>query len=62
MTITIDIIERGQMPVNDKGETLRFLKTALPTTPRTRASDRRLHGRELFSQEMEIAQLGNFRP
>ena len=29
MTITIDIIERGEMPVNDKGETLRFPKNGV---------------------------------
>lgn len=59
VTITIDIIERGEMPVNDKGETLRFPKNGvaynIPGRARVTAG---YMGRELFSQEMEIAQLG----
>ncbi len=59
VTVTVSIIERGEMPVNDKGEELRFPKGGvaytIPGRARVTASYR---GRDLFSGEMELAQLG----
>lgn len=59
ITVTVKVIERGEMPVNDKGEELRFPKGGvaytIPGRARVTASYR---GRDLFSQEMELAQLG----
>lgn len=59
LVITVDILERGEMPVNDKGEELRFPKNGvaynIPGRARISVS---FKGREVASQEMEIAQLG----
>jgi len=57
--LTVEVIERGEMPVNEKGEQLRFPKNGvayrIPGRARITAS---CQGRDLFSEEMEIAQLG----
>lgn len=59
ITLTVNVIERGEMPVNDKGETLRFPKNGvayrIPGRAQVTASYR---GSQLFDAEMEIAQFG----
>lgn len=59
VVISIDILERGEMPVNDKGEVLRFPKNGvaynIPGRARITATYR---GNKMFESEMEIAQLG----
>lgn len=59
ITLDIDILERGEAPVNEKGEELRFPKNgvpyAIPGRARISVSS---NGKKLFEQEMEIAQLG----
>lgn len=59
VTLSIDIIERGEMPVNDKGEALKFPKNGVAYTIPGRARVAiQYQGRQLFESEMEIAQLG----
>lgn len=57
--LTVEVTERGEMPVNEKGEELRFPKNGvayrIPGRARVTAS---YDGRDLFSNEMEIAQFG----
>ncbi|MCM1028424.1 MAG: DUF4831 family protein [Pseudoflavonifractor sp.] len=59
IVISVDILERGEYPVNDKGEALRFPKNGvaynIPGRARVSAS---YQGKTLFCEEMEMAQLG----
>ncbi len=59
VTITVDIIERGEMPVNDKGEELKFPKNGVAYTIPGRARVGVTYkGDKLFGGEMEVAQYG----
>lgn len=59
IAIDIDIVERGEMPVNDKGETLRFPRNGVAYTIPGRARIAiSYRGEEIFADETEVAQYG----
>lgn len=59
LTVSVSIVERGKLPVNDKGEEKKFPKGGFAyQIPGTALVTVSYEGREIASQEVSLAQLG----